>query len=1304
MSRQWRCANGHAWTGEIGALTFCPECSSQDVFEIRKSGAGGETAPAAAASDTTYSQSRRHRRKKRGKPPARAASGDTGTTLIQPLPPNPSGQTFTQEPVHKELSTQEFVIKPPPEAPTASHGSHDTMIQSIKPAQDVSSELSTQEYPVLKPADQSTMVVLPPAPAEPPPGDTLVCDERCFAPANTNHPAYVPSSTSDSTLDAPVSSPPSAANPKGEARAPSPPGASDRTDVGGANNQPVTILAPSGSALSRGQSSPADAAVDRAGGIPQVAGYEILGILGRGGMGVVYKARQSGLNRLVALKMILGGAHAGKSERDRFQTEARAVAKLQHPNIVQVYEVGERDDLPFVSLEYIGGGSLGARTEGKPMSPRTAAAVIELLARAMQYAHSNGIVHRDLKPANILLKDNSDVDIRVDSGSRPSSILGLQDVRLPFVPKITDFGLAKDLQGESDLTGTGAILGTPSFMSPEQASGQTREIGIPTDIHALGAILYDSLTGRPPFLGADPMATIVQVRTMEPVPPSRWQPGLPGDLETICLKCLEKSPSRRYASAGDLADDVRRFLNGEPIRARPASALEKAWKWSRRRPTSAALIGLSVLALVGAAVAGGTIARLKSQQADAELVRAGNEKLLRDRAEAERDRAQRESARAQANFEAARDAMDEFLTRVGDQRPRPEPRMERLQMQLLDSALGFYDRFLRSPEGADSGVRREAAWAYQRAGRIREVQNRRKEAIEAYQEADRLFTALEHQEPNEPLNRKGHADALRQLAGALEADNQRDRADVAYAQALALLERLVADAPDQPNFRVDLASLRNSRATHLAQRGQTVEAIAMFHDAINGLAAKNNAASREIQLEMARTEINLAGVLLTVGQQTEGRAALESGIATLRQLSASSKDPQFARELGRGLDALGNAYRLAKETGPAVAAYREAAAIFTKLAADFPRIPDYALLTAKSYDNVAETLEAGTNLRAGAADREKARAIYRRLMTNYPLDDEYRQRFAHSLDVQGAYYEEFGQLNDAMTALSEAAAVFERLATENMNNAVIMQQYGQRLVNLGILQARIDAAEKAEANFARAAVVLESVLQRAPKLDEARQSLIQAYRNQAGVMRRAGRPADEDAAWSRALTLQIKRAADFPDQPDVAADVAASLAALANLRQDKPTQRLAALRQAYERQKTALKLSPQRDDLVANLGAYGLAVVETLVQTNDFAGACAAANRMVIDLPTNWPGLLKVAQALSQCAAAAREDKKLGEADRQKAVRNCGEEAMTILRRAIAGGFRDAALLQSAPEFRELRDSTEFKDEFARLIGQIKPS
>jgi WD40 repeat protein/tRNA A-37 threonylcarbamoyl transferase component Bud32 len=302
----------------------------------------------------------------------------------------------------------------------------------------------------------------------------------------------------------------------------------------------------------------------------RIGPYELLGEIGRGGMGVVYKARQIELDRIVALKMIRA-PDAGQEQRARFLKEAAVAARLQHPNIVQVYEVGQHDDGPFLSMEYVAGGSLEQKIGREPLSDRQAAEMVEKLTIAMHFAHQHGVVHRDLKPGNVLLTEDG-------------------------IPKVTDFGLAKrSWVAEQGATRSGAILGTPGYMAPEQALGRTRAVGPAADIYALGAILYELITGRPPFLAASLLETLEQVRFQEPVPPRWLRPQLPRDLETICCRCLQKEPSSRYASAQALADDLHRFLRGEPVEARPVGWLERTGKWARRRPVIAGLLATVVL-------------------------------------------------------------------------------------------------------------------------------------------------------------------------------------------------------------------------------------------------------------------------------------------------------------------------------------------------------------------------------------------------------------------------------------------------------------------------------------------------------------------------------------------------------------------------------------------------------------------------------------------------------------------------------------------------------------------------------------
>lgn len=374
-------------------------------------------------------------------------------------------------------------------------------------------------------------------------------------------------------------------------------------------------------------------------------GYEILGELGRGGMGVVYKARQMALKRVVALKMILAGGHAGAEELARFRSEAEALARLHHANIVQVYEVGEHSGLPYLSLEFCGGGALSRWLAGTPLPARSAARLVEVLARAMEAAHACSVIHRDLKPANVLLQDpaHGRRDPQTDFPQPPDT--GASRAEVTFIPKITDFGLAK-LMDAAAVTVSGEVMGTPSYMAPEQAAGQVKAVGPPVDIYALGAILYECLTGRPPFKAATVMETLLLVREQEPVPPTRLQPRLPRDLETVCLKCLHKEPAKRYPSAGELADDLKRFLDGEPIRARTAGVLERALKWTRRRPLVTSLLATIALVVVGG-VTGVTVAL------NLALYQRTQAEVARDKETTQRSRAEQQRAEAEANLDEA---------------------------------------------------------------------------------------------------------------------------------------------------------------------------------------------------------------------------------------------------------------------------------------------------------------------------------------------------------------------------------------------------------------------------------------------------------------------------------------------------------------------------------------------------------------------------------------------------------------------------------------------------------------------------
>src|SRR5438270_547706 len=368
--------------------------------------------------------------------------------------------------------------------------------------------------------------------------------------------------------------------------------------------------------------------------LPRIPFYEVQRVLGRGGAGVVYEARHLRLNRSVALKMLLAGPYAGPDERERFLREAEAVAGLRHPNVVHLYDVGEVDGRPYFTMELVEGGSLAQQIQGVPQPVRKAAALVATLADAVHVAHQSGVMHRDLKPANILLTADG-------------------------IPKVTDFGLARRLQGGGALTLSGVPMGTPSYMAPEQAQGQRDSAGPATDVYALGAILYELLTGRPPFRAATAAETLQQVISLESAPPSRLNDKVPRDLETICLKCLHKEPERRYTSAAALADDLRRFGEGRPIQARPVGRAERLWRWGRRNPTAAALL-VTALALVGLAIGGGMWAA--QQRGERRAQAAQRDRELRN--EVDTAVAQAERLRKGFHFREARELLEQARQRL----------------------------------------------------------------------------------------------------------------------------------------------------------------------------------------------------------------------------------------------------------------------------------------------------------------------------------------------------------------------------------------------------------------------------------------------------------------------------------------------------------------------------------------------------------------------------------------------------------------------------------------------------------------
>jgi tetratricopeptide (TPR) repeat protein len=547
--------------------------------------------------------------------------------------------------------------------------------------------------------------------------------------------------------------------------------------------------------------------------------YELLRELGRGGMGVVYEARQLSLNRPVALKTIRAAGFASDGERRRFQNEAEAVAALDHTSIVPIYAVGAHDGQPYFSMKLIGGEGLDRRLDAYRDEPRAAARLVATAAEAVHHAHQRGILHRDLKPANILVDDHGE-------------------------PYVTDFGLARRLEGDSGLTQSGAILGTPGYMAPEQAGGQRGEVTTASDVYGLGGVLYALLTGRAPFAGDSVADTLRRVLEQAPEAPRRHNGRVPRDLEVICLKCLEKDPRRRYASAQALADDLRRWLAGEPIAARPVGRAARAWMWARRSPALAGTAVALALALA-AGVAGIT---WKWREAVAQRGLAD-----RARGEAERQRNDAVAAREEAG------AINDFLINrlLAQAQPENNPRAAKVTVEdLLDRAAAAIDAEPPRQPKVEAALRKTIGRTYRKLGYLHKAEPHLRRALEVGRSAlgpDDPFhvealndLATLHQELSrlaeaEPLFRRaldgsrrihgpGHTEtlsALNNLAVLLQLRAKSAEAEGFLRQALELRRRL--QGPEHPGTLM----VMNNLAHLLKDRGKLDEAEAMFREVLD---------------------------------------------------------------------------------------------------------------------------------------------------------------------------------------------------------------------------------------------------------------------------------------------------------------------------------------------------------------------------------------------------------------------------------------------------------------------------------------
>jgi serine/threonine-protein kinase len=895
--------------------------------------------------------------------------------------------------------------------------------------------------------------------------------------------------------------------------------------------------------------------------------YDLLEEVARGGMGVVFRARQRSLNRIVALKMLIAGPLAGPAALQRFLTEAEAVAHLDHPNIVPIYEVGDGNGQAFFSMKFMEGGTLARHRERFTRDPRAAAELLATVAGAVHYAHQRGILHRDLKPTNILL----DAECR---------------------PHVTDFGLAKRVCGDAHVTRdldtaiaaeatflppasdptttvartvphphhlddyatqTGVIVGTLSYMAPEQASGRSGAVTTAADIYALGAILYEQLTGRQPLRGATPLETLRLLRDQEPQRPSTHRAGLDSGLETICLKCLEKDPRRRYPSAQALADDLRRYLAGEPIHARPAGRMERLWLWCRRKPVVAGLTGALALCLLTGvptlivllvlALRFGHDAEIHLAQAQQNLDEAKRQKenalanfleaerqrheaqtnfeeaeRLRIEAERNRDEATRQKAREEKSFRQAHQAVNDFWVRASEELAYV-PGAQPLRKELAEAALVYYRQFLEE-RGDDPNLRREMAETQVRVAQITSLIGSKAKALEAYEKGKDIYEELYPKDPHNLNLQRELARAWHNVATLQNVIGRPKQGLDSHLKARDYYETFLREHPEDEVLQSGLANTLANLVVTYTETGRYNDAYGVLQQALRLLEHLVQLHPRSPEYQSALAGIyNHLGVLHS---RQAGKEAdrLEAHIKAhnLREKLARSepKNLQFQRNLAESFHNLGVAQMDAGKTEDGIHSYEEAHKIRERLARENPRVTELQCDLATSFADIGLARTMKNEPSEALESYHTAQEILKQLLRDNPDVPQFQSELGKSYFNIGVRYGAIKLRREALDAYEQARDIQEKLVKGDPDHLGYRNELVATLVNLGVVLGQLDHLDRGLAALKRGLELQRATSERAPQLASNRRHFNALYGSLAELERAANHPAE-------AITATIER-------------------------------------------------------------------------------------------------------------------------------------------------------------------------------------
>lgn len=969
--------------------------------------------------------------------------------------------------------------------------------------------------------------------------------------------------------------------------------------------------------------------------------YEIIERIAEGGMGVVYKARQTNLNRLVALKMIRSAEFANDEQVERFYAEAHAAAKLDHPGIVAVYEIGQVGTQHFYSMALIEGPSLHTLVkQSGPLPPPRAATIMRATAEAVQFAHEHGVIHRDLKPENVLLQVEDAPTVETDPGAaRAPRAPNLSTARL--LPKVADFGLAR--HRGSRLTVDGQVMGTPSFMPPEQAEGKAAEIGPAADVYSLGATLYYLLTGRPPFQAASQAATLQQVTgDAEPVPPRQMNPDVPRDLQTICLKCLEKQAGKRYATARELVEDLDRFLNHRPILARPVGTSERIWRWGKRNPLGAVIFGLVMLIAIAAPVVAIIQTRLQQEANTA----AANAIQNLEKYRIEKARAEAKVAELQVSMGTSKAAIDKYVDTVMESEILSNVEHQPLRRRLLADALAFYQSYYRKHEhSSESQV--EVARAMMRIGMIQADTGRIKLAAQAYRRAADVLERLTSTGPQPAERRADLAECYNRLGMMRAAEDDLNTAVELCRKALVIREALVREHPQSAMYKRTVAGSQVNLGMHYSALGRETEAMRAFRQALHILQALADSTPDDL-----KTQRDLASCHNHVGILHFAAKRYSQAVASYRRATTILEaGPQTGQQLGNRLNTLaqiynniGNAHLRSAKPNEAVASYQRSLELHELLTRRHPTVAKWQYNLATALNNIGPLLgQAGRTLET-LPTYSRALTILTRLHQESPERTAYQRLIAAVHFNRGVYYREKGdakqsqidfdraftlrkrlaqkkprvvdyqldladsylnraltlsanrRFDEALAAYRLRLAIHTQLAHDHPTNLRFQEDLAGGYNQIGVMNRRLAKPQAALRAYLKSAEILERLIAHQPKELFFRSALASARENIGNIHKDEQRYSEAMTALQQALTVREAMVRGNSPEPRYRHALAKSLHNFATLQRStgKHEEAIKSLRRALEVFEQLLKTDPEAIHYLVDRELSNISLAELL--------------------------------------------------------------------------------------------------------------